>query len=252
MNFKMAGLVLFLGFNAFAQPPVESTGAIKTPSDLFNHILNKNSKAQIPADAYGCASSEEIEKVKASYCAECVEPSTKFIVSKWGQESAPYVDRIKSSGVETCQMTDAELLAIAYYTGDGYRVLNQSLRQQENLEEVKPVITLVNSGLDKLKSYRGYVRRGTNMPAEFLAQHEIGADLIYTGYTSTSLGDGFSAQYKLVIFSQTCKYLDPISSVKGENEVLCKPGTQFHILHQEGNTFLMYEKLANRKRVNTH
>lgn len=132
-----------------------------------------------------------------------------------------------------CGMTPAEIWTLRYYTGPGYRDVNASLRQDPALPKYQNYRDVLNSALAKIKKYKGDVERGTTLPLEVFAQHQIGAVVTYPAFTSTSTTKGWSGAQRYVIKSKTGHFVDPISTHQGENEVIFPAGTKFKILNME-------------------
>jgi hypothetical protein len=150
---------------------------------------------------------------------------------------------------ELCFMNFKEYTALRLYTGSLYMMLNSALRghNKAQIQQYRIVTKFLISALNKLKNYVGYVKRGSTIPADQLAQHQVGAQIVYTGFTSTSIGSGFGGTVRYVIYSHSCKYIAPFSYFQQEEEVLCLPGIRFQIRYrnlQNGVTELLMEEVG--------
>lgn len=125
---------------------------------------------------------------------------------------------------EEYKLTLPEQVALRYYTGDGYRKLNQMLngliKQGDPLySELVSASEVLRSALDRLPNYVGQVVRRTQLPEAFLAKHQIGDTVEYNAFTSTTYGDSdvFSHYpHRLVIKSKTGKSINFISEYKDQ------------------------------------
>ncbi|MCM2323227.1 MAG: ADP-ribosyltransferase domain-containing protein [Oligoflexia bacterium] len=110
-----------------------------------------------------------------------------------------------------------------------------SLRTGERLLENGPSIEAMRRGLKKLPVFRGTVRRGVSkLPAEVLAEHQEGATVTYSAFTSTSKGQGyFLGKIVFKIDSKSGRDLDVSNFNRQEKEVIFLPGTRFKVLKRE-------------------
>ncbi len=134
-----------------------------------------------------------------------------------------------------CGLTIGEAAALHSYTAQGYRILNEALRQGGiRAEEVRDYKAAVEAALRKIRPYDGTVKRGVELPSYRLAQHEVGNIVTYPGFTSTSVGDDFEKkQHYFYIKSKTGRYVGFHSAYGDEWEVLFAPGTKFKVLSRE-------------------
>jgi hypothetical protein len=91
-------------------------------------------------------------------------------------------------------------------------------------------VEVLNSALSKLPNYTGEVYRGTILPPNALAEHQVGAIVTYKAFTSASIGNGHNEIHRFLIHSKTGKRITPFSVFSGEEEVLFQSGTQFRIM----------------------
>lgn len=135
----------------------------------------------------------------------------------------------------TCGLEAREVSAIKFYTGDGYRCLNQYLWGKDRNEK-QAVVETLNSALGKLPEYQGFVARGTSLPDSIRATHTLGATVTYEAFTSTSSVRGWGGSDKFLIYSVTGRPVMSLSSLTHENEVLFKSGTKFRIISIKGES----------------
>lgn len=162
-----------------------------------------------------------------------------------GESSENYTPLYDTSLIEKselCFMTQNEITALMMYSMSAYRKLNVALRDQDTvmLEQFRIYIKTLNSALDKIKNYEGFVKRGAGTNRDRFDDHQVGAIVTYPSYTSTSIGNGFGGVARYVIYSKTCKYIAPFSVASAEEEVLCKPGTQFKVVYREDKKTLIH------------
>ncbi len=165
-------------------------------------------------------------------------------------------DQMKIKGLvnnpKRCYLNQKELFSLFYYTGEGYRMLNQALRSNDKakLELLRILGKHINMALDKITPYKGYVKRGQNMfkdPADikkFEVDYALGKTVMMPSYTSTSIGKQFEGDIQYVIkVKKNCTYIADFSLVETkdlggwsqmeEEEVLCLPFTQFKVLYHQ-------------------
>ena len=136
------------------------------------------------------------------------------------------------------KMRPAETFCVNKYTGDFFVDINFYLRnggepKEEFFERYKKVM---NSALDKLESYKGYVFRGADLSSEIINKYkkaaETGEPYTENHYLSTSKDreKSFDRNTKYKILSKNGKQIEELSYFSHEKEVLFKEGTQFKIL----------------------
>lgn len=139
---------------------------------------------------------------------------------------------------EEYKLTLPEQVALRYYTGDGYRKLNQMLngliKQGDPLySELVLASKVLSNALDRLPNHVGQVVRRTQLPEAFLAKHQIGDTVEYNAFTSTTYGDSdvFSHYpHRLVIKSKTGKSINFISEYQDqEYEVVFNRPKRFKV-----------------------
>lgn len=134
-----------------------------------------------------------------------------------------------------------EIAAIRYYTGGAYSSLNAALRSMDfkAVSDIGDVLFLATSGLRKMNKYVGTVYRGTKISGETFSQvmasyrdsMNAGTYVQEKGFTSSAIemGKAWSGNIQYVIQSKFGVYVDDISKVKGEKEVLFAPGSWFRV-----------------------
>ncbi len=163
-------------------------------------------------------------------------------------------DEIEKKGLvdnpKRCFLNKKEFFALFYYTGEGYRMLNQALRTNDikKLEALRVIGKHIYTALDKITPYKGYVKRGQNMFKDaadikkFETEYKVGAMVTMPAYTSTSVGKQFDGDIQYVIkVKKNCTYIADFSLVETkdlggwsqmeEEEVLCQNNTKFKVLY---------------------
>ncbi|MBC7372244.1 MAG: hypothetical protein H7326_11800 [Bdellovibrionaceae bacterium] len=143
-----------------------------------------------------------------------------------------------------CGLTDSELFAIYFYTMNGYRRLNESLRSPGLDSETNELIRLTSNGLFKLKKYEGIVHRGENVRADRLERMKVGNEIDFPTFTSTSKAEGFMKSNKLNMHSKEGRYIAPLSDIRSEEEVLFMPNSRFRVTEVKG-TEIMLEQVVD-------
>ena len=139
--------------------------------------------------------------------------------------------RMSSKKMGSCKMSPEEMVAISYYTDDGYSCMNSYLRKEDQKDEnINFLVETMNSGLSKLPSYKGLVKRGGKLPESVKAKHTPGSIVTYGAYTSSSTSNGFSAEDMFLIYSKNGKPIMGLSSHSSEYEVLFKSNSQFKVI----------------------
>ncbi|WP_228129381.1 phage minor head protein [Acinetobacter sp. ANC 3929] len=156
---------------------------------------------------------------------------------------------------EVYGLTLPEQVALRFYTGNGYRDLNQMLngviKEGDGLyTELVAASKVLSSALDRLPNWASPVVRRTELPASFLAQHQIGEVVEYNAFTSATYGldDVFDFYpHRIVIHSKTAKNVNFISEYKDEEfEVVFNRPKRFRVLdrvEQNGVIHIELEEL---------
>lgn len=194
-----------------------------------------------------CASSSSQE---SSLSLESVLQKISVIFGKErkADEERLSIDPIKErKNFVECGLSEAEIMLMTYYTGSFSGPVNDYLRgtrvyPEQVKEGFKVVVEVMQSALNKLRDYKGLVKRGTTLPENVLSQYVVGNIVSDPAFLSTGVGFSFVAEVlEFYILSKTCKYIAPLSALEREKEVLCLPGTKFKVLAREGNHFLLEE-----------
>lgn len=166
---------------------------------------------------------------------------------------------------KVCGLNQKEIFALLYYTGEGYRMLNNANREEDiaKLEKTRIIGQQMNLGMLKMKPFVGWVKRGQSFSdpeklKKFIAEYAEGNTVTLKGYTSTSIGAGFNGQIRMAAYVKNdCRYVADFSLVETkvfngvsqmeEEEVLCMPNTQFKVLMHEvdgyGNHEIVLEEI---------
>ena len=141
-------------------------------------------------------------------------------------------------------LTEEEQVALYAWTLDTgkealYVRVNKALRTGDGLDNLKPLIDAMESGLDKLPSFTGEVYRGVKESrlgkeglAEFLTQHEIGKIVEYPGFTSATqiYEESLRGRLKLYIDSVHGKNISAFSDKPDQQETLFKTNSRFEVV----------------------
>jgi hypothetical protein len=133
-------------------------------------------------------------------------------------------------------MTSEELSAVGHYTGLGFEDLNSALRTNTMDASQQARVGALNQALDKLPPYTGSVFRGTNLPAEALAQYQPGSIVSESAFLSTTKdikvaqSPAFAGNVEFRILSRTGRDISSLSMIPGEEEVLFKTDTKFYVV----------------------
>lgn len=145
-------------------------------------------------------------------------------------------------GFKDCSLTVAEQAAIESYSEGSYMYINKYLWSDSKPKDqtLDSVIAGMISGMKKLNPYVGIVYRDVEIqdPTKFLDDHKVGKEVVYKGFTSTSIRGGFAPQRKihLVIVSKSGRYISPLAQLWTESEVLFMPGAKFKVLKVSDQT----------------
>lgn len=160
----------------------------------------------------------------------------------------------------TCNLSAAELVAIADYTGDGYTDINSTLRNNP----VDPVYAAFSRVIDKALSHlnlvTGPVFKGSAMSLDDLESRWLAGkhlkdiksfnvvphkklDYLFSTSMDFSVAEGFSSTKKddqvsvlFYINTLTGRFIDPMSQYQNENEVLLQADTTYVIRSAEQNS----------------
>ncbi|MCA0154799.1 hypothetical protein LB823_01175 [Tsukamurella sp. M9C] len=140
----------------------------------------------------------------------------------------------EASGIAARQsLTGADRQAILDYTGNKhYQTLNAGLRSGVVTGEQRTMANAINAALAKLPDYSGQVVRGVDLSPADLARYQPGAVVREAPFTSTTIDPtkAFSGNTRFIIQSTSGKYVEPLSAIPGEMEVLFPTDSLFQVL----------------------
>jgi hypothetical protein len=139
--------------------------------------------------------------------------------------------------------------ALADYTGPGYTDLNDALRNGTLDASLSARVDALKGALEKLPPYEGPVIRGSNIPAEMLAQYKPGEVIVEHAFLSTTKNPAvaqlptFAGNVEFQILSKSGRDISSFSMFPEEQEVLFTAGTEFYIVDKfldpvTGRTFI--------------
>lgn len=159
--------------------------------------------------------------------------------------SADYTKRVHP------ELTKAEWHTLTDYIGDGYADFNDHLRGVRSIPEVQEDIAIVRGALNRLRTTEPIVafRRLENDYSEAFVKQAtaagVGAEITMNGFSSTSvalaIGKGKVTLRLFVPKGSKAIYLEPITTVSGELELLLDHETRARILAIQtvnGRTFV--------------
>ncbi|MFN7904654.1 MAG: ADP-ribosyltransferase [Pseudobdellovibrionaceae bacterium] len=158
--------------------------------------------------------------------------------------------------------TSAERDEVYYYRGVGYSNMNAQLRRNSVTDGMRNKVSILTSALDKLNPIEVISFRGSNTP-QFFENYQKGNIVSDLGFISSSLDSATAAAFgsavRIIMLTRTCPYITNVTLTpdqvygNGENEVLCKPGTQFEVLHRENRNnvnFIILEEVPSSQSDN--
>lgn len=144
-----------------------------------------------------------------------------------------------------------EQALLYFYKGSSYRIVNSALREGGSLQRCyQPLIDAIVAALEKLPRYSGVVYRKAEY-SRLIEDHPLGATVVYPAFTSTTIakvGVSVFSDPNFTVLSDSCRDFRQINP--SEQEILCPPGTAFHVVAQPGpRQFVLVEKGVKRKRA---
>ena len=133
-------------------------------------------------------------------------------------------------------LTPQDLSAFANYTGPGHEYLNEALRTGTLDASQQAQVDVLSQALEKLPPHHGPVFRGTNLPADVLAQYQPGAVVSESAFFSTTTdlkvaqSPAFAGNVEFRIRSTTGRDISSFSILPSEQEVLFPNGVQFYVV----------------------
>lgn len=216
----------------------------KNKLQMFRFNPGAERKVFPPNNAYNkvVGTKDVKETLKEKIRNENIEDTSKYdddIFKKFGlnikeyAQSEAHQNALKINN----KMRPAETFCVNRYTGDFFVDMNFYLRnggepKEEFFERYKKVM---NSALDKLESYKGYVFRGADLSSEIINKYkkaaETGEPYTENYYLSTSKSKDtvFDRNTFYEIKSKNGKQIEKLSFFSEEKEVLFKEGTKFKI-----------------------
>lgn len=188
----------------------------------------------------GDGTTDEFEAIEAEKLAQESSPTTmhrEFLSSlgycepgvSYQTTLSAVLKRMQETSQARHELTNDELVAIYFYTGDGYTCINSALREGGRKEVLaRGLFRALKSGLEKLPPYRGTVTRKVTLPKNVFFQHIAGHTIYYSALTSTSApGGNFDDKGEsidfITIHSKTGRKIEGFTGLPGEQEVLILP-----------------------------
>ena len=146
-------------------------------------------------------------------------------------------NRVKEARKIHKRMTQVEAFSVIRYTGNFYYNINSYLRTgKRNQETMESYVRVTNSGLDRIKSYKGYSYRGTKLKAKefekYLNAKNSDSLFVEPAYLSTTSDTSkvFKGNAFFEVKSKSGKSVKDVSQFPDELEILFKAGTRFKVI----------------------
>ncbi|MCD2171805.1 ADP-ribosyltransferase domain-containing protein [Rhizobium sp. C4] len=137
-------------------------------------------------------------------------------------------------------LTDEEIVCLHVYTLDDvlgrqpFQTVNRILREGDSfaIEEIKPFVTAIATGAQKLPLFSGWAMRRIFLPPEIGMQLDKIETFQEFGFLSASRTDpkAFAGDTTMMILSRRGRIIGPVSEFPNEDEVLFLPGTRFEVM----------------------
>lgn len=148
---------------------------------------------------------------------------------------------------ETPKLTEAENAAIVKYVSPDAYVLNDKLRNGDDLSESdKKWINSLDKALYKIPAIQGVVNRSLNFlhdedRKKFIEMHEVGNKVKYKEYVSSSMNEVYNedGEVQITIYSKNGRDIRSVNPE--ENEILFMRDTEFESVNIEklnGKTYI--------------
>jgi hypothetical protein len=142
---------------------------------------------------------------------------------------------------ENYTLSDDEVVSLFVYSSDGFRSVNHELREGALSEEVSVFTQVLTNAMKQLPVYKGFVYRGVNLPKQELGRHQVGKEVRYQGFTSTSKKRIYlDRPHQLRIFTCSGRVIRDFSAHRDEEEILIPAGACFEVTDREENALLEY------------
>lgn len=140
-----------------------------------------------------------------------------------------------------CGLNQQEQLAFHLYSGNAFKKINSSLREQNayNLSRLAPLIKTIVSGMNKLQPEQVPLYRGADLPTHVLEGYRPGCVVEEKGFLSTSsdleVAESFGTQ---TFYYQPSAYASGVDMAlfavrSNEREILFAPGAKFKVLDRK-------------------
>lgn len=144
-----------------------------------------------------------------------------------------YGDQAKAHGYP---LSGFEAAVIKNYSNGGYTQVNASLRAGAWTKAQHAYVAIGNAALSKMPAHTGMLNRHTNLSAEDQARYLEGHIVQEPSFTSTSTAHVFGGNTTFVVkaIGKRGHNIKKLSNHPGENEVLFRARTHFHVSKVEG------------------
>jgi hypothetical protein len=200
-----------------------SLDSLSSATDLLEGKINTSSPTYL-----------EIEKAYAKQV-------TSELTKSQSLETSPDDDADTHSNPDQLNLT--QFWAIYGYTTGDFMAINKALRaknpkaQLEKENQLLNQVIVMRAALQKMKSFKGKVYRGTHLTSSFLAKHQPGQLITYPGFLSTSksreASEDFVRNAILVIHAKNGKSVKTYSQVPREDEILFDHNSKFKVIKRK-------------------
>jgi hypothetical protein len=200
-----------------------SLESLASATDLLEGKINTSSSSYL-----------EIEKAYAKQV-------TSELTKSQSLETSPDDDADTHSNPDHLNLT--QFWAIYGYTTGDFMPINKALRsknpkaQLEKENQLLNQVIVIRAALQKMKSFKGTVYRGTHLSSASLAKHRPGEIINYPGFLSTSknreASENFVQNALLIIHGKNGKSVRNYSQVPQEDEILFDHNSKFKVIKRK-------------------
>ena len=188
-------------------------------------------------------------KYSTRVCLQLVRPPSSAEFRDSVQHLIPSmpVEKVKEWALENAEnrekynLSDDEVTSLFVFSTDGFMDVNHALREGKMSEEVAIFTHVLTRAMKQLPTYKGFVHRGVKLPSQELLRHQVGENVVYDGFTSTSQFRGFvDCPEQLRIYTHSGRIIRDFSAHKDEEEVVIPPGACFDVIAREDIGWVEY------------
>jgi hypothetical protein len=181
--------------------------------------------------------SETYQEIEKAYAKQVTSPLTTSQSLELKRDSDP------DTHPNPDKINQVQLWALFGYTTGDFIPMNKTLRGKNPKAKLQKDSKLLNqiiimrAALQKIKSFKGKVFRGTHLSSQTLSQHIPGSIVTYPGFLSTSTSreasENFVQNVILVINAKNGKSVRNYSQMPQEDEILFDHNSKFKVLKKK-------------------